>query len=127
MRKTLMLLTLATGTALSTPALAQPVAHPLTADAEITTGAVTGSVVGLGIAEGWFGSSIFGYTTAGGAAAGAAIGGVAGIGAITFIHAAITPCDGFQVLLSGLVTSPEGCVDGRWVGHDPAPPERRRR
>ena len=126
MRKTLLILTFAAVAALSTPAAAQR-AGLTTDDAALATGVVAGGVVGAGIAEGWFGSSVFGATTAGGAAAGAAIGGVAGVGAITFIHALTTRCDGFHVFFSGLFTSPEGCVNGRWVGDQPPPRSRPRR
>jgi hypothetical protein len=87
----------------------------------VAAGAVTGSLVGLGVSEGWFGSAAAAAlpTSVAGAAA---IGGVAGVGTIALIHAATTPCQGFHALFGGLFTTSEGCVNGQWVGYGAPPP-----
>ena len=81
-------------------------------------GVVAGTVVGLGLTEGWWGAA----PTLGGAAlpttaAGAAVvGGVAGIGTLALIDAAAQPCRGFQALFG---FNKEACVDGQFVGYGP--------
>ena len=92
----------------------QPNAAPVAA-----TGAVVGTLAGVGLANGWWGNSAFatslGATTAGSAVAG----GVIGIGAAGLIHVATTPCVGFDALLSPFRPGPSGCVNGQFVGYQP--------
>lgn len=118
MRKTIM--AIAAIAALSTPALAASRvtvygdANPA-APAEITTGAVAGTAVGVGVSEGWFGasgalgsSSAIAASTAGAAT----VGGVAGVGAVAAIDSVIQPCRGFQAFF-GL--NKESCVNGNYM------------
>jgi hypothetical protein len=101
MRKTLM--AIAAVAALSTPALA---ASQVTvygnqnpaAPAEVATGAVAGTAVGVGLSEGWITGSIGGAALPATAAGAAAVGGVAGVGAAAGIDAVIQPCRGLQAL-----------------------------
>jgi len=101
MRKTI--LAMAAVAALATPALAaQQVtvygnSNPA-APAEVTTGAVAGTAVGVGVSEGWFGTTVAGSALPATAAGAAAVGGVAGVGAAAGIDAVIQPCRGFQAL-----------------------------
>ena len=99
MRKALYAVSIAAiAAALATPSLAEPrypdyVAPP--------AGAVGGTVVGLGLSEGWWGSSaaVAGTALPATVAGAAAVGGVAGIGGAALIDAAIQPCRGFQAML----------------------------
>lgn len=117
MRKTLCVLSVAAAAALSTPAFAQPVSsyyHP--GYVAPLAGVAVGTVVGVGLHNSWFGStasSTWPSTAAGAATAGF----VAGVGTVALIHAATTPCQGFQALFGGLLTSSEGCVNGQYVGY----------
>jgi hypothetical protein len=97
MRKTLTAISIAALTAaFATSAFADP---PRQRDVVApAAGVAAGTAFGLGITEGWWGA------TAGAAlpatVAGAAVaGGVAGIGSIAFVDAAIQPCAGFHALL----------------------------
>jgi hypothetical protein len=90
------------------PAVAAPVA----------TGAVAGTVVGVGVSEAWFGSTVAGASLTGGAAAAATAGGVAGIAAIALIHSVTTPCHGFLIGLDVFNPGPSACAQ-------PLPPPRR--
>jgi opacity protein-like surface antigen len=121
MRKTLIALSAAAALAATaaSPAVANPRHHHhhqgwLTAPA---VGAVTGTVVGVGLYEGWWGSSSFAtsFASTGGAITGGVI---AGAGTAALIHAATTPCQGFHALFGG-----GGCVNGQYVG-DRAPRRR---
>jgi hypothetical protein len=82
----------------------------------VATGVVTGTVVGLGLTEGWWGSSALATSLGSSTAAAATAGGVAGVGTIALLHAATTPCTGFDALLSPFRPGPSGCIDGRYVG-----------
>jgi hypothetical protein len=124
MRKLLCVLSLA-GAAALTASTAQaayyyPVTvypqYPVRTPAETTTGVVAGTAVGVGVSEGWFGSTVAGAALPAGAAGAAAVGGVAGIGAIALIDAATQPCRGFAALF-GL--NHGACVDGHYVGYGP--------
>jgi hypothetical protein len=115
MRNTL--LALVAIVALSSPALAEPVDNNATA-VELGAGAVTGTVVGLGVSEGWFGTTIGSTIVPATAATGAAVGGVAGVGAVAMIDAVVEPCQGFQALFGA---NKGACVDGHYVGYQPAP------
>ena len=118
MRKTLLVLSVAAAAAMAVapPASAQPRRSAPPDYVAPAVGAVTGTVVGLGQAEGWWTSDSVFQTTWEGAAA---TGFVAGVGTAALIHAAITPCTGFQAFFSGFLTGPEGCVNGQWVGDQP--------
>jgi hypothetical protein len=125
MRKTLVALSLAAAAALATPALAQPAAyHARTSDPTVPAiaGVATGTVVGVGLYNGWWGATAAGVTLPTTAAASAAVGGVAGIGAVALIDAAIQPCRGFQALLT---INADKCVDGVYVGDQPRRVSRR--
>lgn len=99
MRKTIFALPLAAAAAFATPALAQE-AYVAPDYVAVPAGAVTGTVVGLGLYNAWWGST----AAVGGAAipttavGSAAVGGVAGIGTVALIDAAIQPCRGFQAM-----------------------------
>lgn len=104
MRKTI--LAMAAVAALATPALAAPTRVTVYGDqhynpaapAEVTTGAVAGTAVGVGLSEGWISGSIGGAALPATAAGATAVGGVVGVGAAAGIDAAIQPCRGFQAL-----------------------------
>lgn len=104
--------------ALATPALARPDdRYPVAPKtAEVGAGAVVGTVAGVGLYNGWWGSST--TATALGATAGTAavVGGVAGIGTVALIDAATQPCRGFNALF-GL--NKDVCWDGEYVGYAP--------
>lgn len=116
MRKTLIALTAAAalaGSAVS-PALAnqwQHRHHQNNAWVAPATGVATGTVVGVGLSQGWWGGSTL-ATTFGSTTGGAFAGGIlAGAGTIALIHAVTTPCTGFHALFGG-----SGCVNGQYVG-----------
>ena len=117
MRKVITALSIAAVTAamLVTPAMARPDRSnsPNAAQAEVAVGAVVGTVAGVGLYNGWWGSST--TATALGATAGTAAvaGGVAGVGTIALIDAAIQPCRGFHALF-GL--NRDVCWNGEYVG-----------
>jgi len=79
----------------------------------IITGAVVGTLVGIGLYDGWFSASTtqsVGQLARSGA--GAATGGfLAGVATVALIHAATTPCSGFHAIFQGA-----GCKNGRYVG-----------
>jgi hypothetical protein len=97
MRKALTVISVAALTvALAMPAFADP---PRQRDyVAPAAGVAAGTAFGLGITEGWWGATAgaaLPLTTAGAAAAG----GVAGIGAVAFVDAAVQPCAGFHAML----------------------------
>jgi hypothetical protein len=115
MRNKILMLSAAVATvaAMATPASAHYVNRN---NAPIVAGAVVGTVVGIGIHQAWWGSSLGGAalpTSVGGAVAG---GFIAGVGTAVLIHAATTPCTGFHGLFGGW-TRPDGCVNGKYVGY----------
>jgi len=114
MRKTLSLLAIAAATAFATSAYAESydLAQTTPAGPAMVTGAVAGTVVGLGVSEGWFGATA-GAALPATAAGAAAVGGVAGVGAVAAIDSVVEPCRGFQALF-GL--NRHECVNGVWVG-----------
>ena len=83
---------------LAAPALAEPPRQP--DYVAPTAGVVGGTVVGLGLTEGWWGASpaIAGTALPTTVAGAAAVGGVAGIGGIALVDAAIQPCAGFHAM-----------------------------
>src|SRR5690349_5728031 len=122
MRKTI--LAIAAVAAFATPALA---AQQITvygdqnpaAPAEVTTGAVTGTVVGVGLSEGWISGSIGGAALPATAAGAAAVGGVAGVGVAAGIDAAVQPCRGFQALFGmnqQACAQRQAALDAQYVG-----------
>jgi hypothetical protein len=113
MRKTV--LAIATLAALSTPAFAT---DPQLAAAELGTGAVAGTVVGLGVSEGWWGSTIGGAALPTTVAGAATVGGVAGVGTVAFLDSVIQPCRGFHALFGA---NRDACVNGEYVGYQPGP------
>src|ERR1700744_6114531 len=121
MRSILPVLALATAAAIATPALADPVdANPNYGGAYAAVPAVggvaVGTVAGVGLYEGWFGSSAAVAAFPATAAGAAAVGGVAGIGTVALIDAAIQPCRGFHALLG---MNEHECVNGVYVGDQP--------
>jgi hypothetical protein len=119
MRKTL--LAIAAISLLSTPALAASNVtvygdYNPAAPAEVTTGAVAGTAVGVGVSEGWFGASgALGSSSAIAASTAGAVtvGGVAGVGTVAALDSVIQPCRGFQALFGA---NKESCVNGHYVG-----------
>ena len=116
MRKLFTALSIAaiTAAALATPALAQQDdRYPLTTTGvALGTGAVAGTVVGVGLYEGWFGTTAAGTVLPASAAASAAAGGVVGVGAVAVIDGWVQPCRGMQALLG---VNREHCVNGQYV------------
>lgn len=119
MRKTLM--AIAAVSLLSTPALAASDVivyggYNPAAPAEVTTGAVAGTAVGVGVSEGWFGTSgVIGESSAVAASTAGAVtvGGVAGVGTVAALDAVFQPCRGFQALFGA---NKGACVNGHYVG-----------
>jgi hypothetical protein len=109
MRKTIMTILAAAAVAftLSSPASAGALKnHPH--KATIVAGAVVGTVVGIGLHDGWWTSKAWTAGTTGAVAGGL----VAGVATVTMIHALTTPCQGFQAL----AMMNKGCKDGKYVG-----------
>lgn len=116
MRRSLAILSLAAGVALASPALAQstsPSERGYDPAVPVVAGAAVGTVVGVGLYNGWWGANAAGVVLPASAAASAAIGGVAGIGTIVLIDAMVQPCRGFQALLT---INADKCVNGVYVG-----------
>ena len=123
MRKTI-LIALAAGAMLTTPAFA--VSNPYYSGpayhdpqgAEVATGAAAGTAVGLGLSEGWFGAApaVAGTALPTTAAGAAAVGGVAGVGAVALFDATIEPCRGFHAMFD---LNHGACVNGQYVGYGP--------
>lgn len=115
MRKTIMTLVaaLAVAFAVSSPADAGHRYKRHYVNPTVATGAVVGTLVGLGLYNTWFGTS--NSLTAGTLATstgGAITGGfIAGVATVALIHAATTPCQGFHAIFGG-----KGCKNGRYVG-----------
>jgi hypothetical protein len=119
MRKLITALSLAavTAAALATPAMARmDDRYPTQNYAAPVAGVAVGTVAGVGLFNGWFGSSAAATSLGATAASSAAAGGVAGIGAIALIDAATQPCRGFNALF-GL--NKDVCWDGEYVGYKP--------
>jgi hypothetical protein len=100
MRKILCVISLAAATAM-TSATAQAARYErdsYVAPAEATAGVVGGTVLGLGLSEGWIAPGIAGATLPTTVAGAATVGGVAGIGGIAFLDAVFQPCRGFHAV-----------------------------
>lgn len=112
MRKTLIALSAAAALAATaaSPVLANQ--HHRNAWVAPAVGVGVGTLVGVGLYEGWFGTSSFTTSTLATTTGGAITGGlIAGVGAVALIHAATTPCQGF-----GAIFGQSGCVNGQYVG-----------
>jgi hypothetical protein len=112
MRKTILglLAAVVVAFAASSPADAGHKRHHVLHNKPIVVGAVVGTLVGIGLYEGWLGNSVLAtsLTSTGGAITG---GFVAGVGTAALLHAATTPCVGFHALLAG-----KGCKNGKYIG-----------
>jgi hypothetical protein len=123
MRKIIPALTLAAvaAAALVTPALAEldtvnPNYGNYYAPTAGVAGAAAGTAVGVGLYNGWLGSSAAvaaAPTTAVGAAA---AGGVVGVGTVALVDAAIEPCRGFQAMF---LMHRDQCANGQPVTEAP--------
>ncbi len=113
MRKTILTLVavLAVAFTVSSPANAGGILKKHPHKPLIVTGAVVGTLVGIGLYEGWFSNSIQANTIANSGAGAATAGFIAGVATITTIHALTTPCMGFHALFQG-----KGCKNGKYVG-----------
>lgn len=108
---------------LTTPASAQTVrenyeAIPYAAPA---TGVVVGTLAGVGLYNGWYGSSAAATSLGATAASSAVAGGVIGVGAAALVDAAIQPCRGFHAMFD---LSHGQCVNGQYVGYQERPMRR---
>ena len=126
MRKTFIILSAVAVTALAAmPASARErqrvVVHPDTASpAATTTGVAGGTLFGVGLTQGWWGTTGAAAALPASAAGAAAAGGVAGVGAIAMYDAATQPCRGFRAFFSPFVQSApgqSGCANGEFVGY----------
>jgi hypothetical protein len=126
MRKILSVIALAATAMAATPALAEPDGvnpnYGTSYYVAPVAGVAVGTVVGVGLYEGWLGSSAFVAAAPATAVGAAAVGGVAGIGTIALIDAATQHCRGFGIF----VTPSNECVNGVWVGDMPRRPIRHR-
>ena len=128
MRRFLPALTVAAAAVLATPALAAPYYSPVDENPNYSTGTyvapvaglAVGTVAGVGLYNGWWGSGAVVSTLPTTAVGAAAVGGVAGVGTVALIDAAVEPCRGFQALLT---MNRDQCVNGEYVGY--GPPHRR--
>ena len=104
----------ATAAALATPAFAQMVddRYPQQAYVAPVAGVAVGTVVGVGLYEGWFGSSAAVSALPATAAGAAVTGGVAGIGTVAAIDMVMQPCAGLNAFF-GL--NKAHCVNGQYV------------
>ncbi|HEY4981707.1 MAG TPA: hypothetical protein VII24_07155 [Pseudolabrys sp.] len=123
MRKLLPILTIAAAAALVTPALAAPYYSAVDENANYAArytapvaGAAVGTAVGVGLYNAWWGSTAAVIALPATAAGAAAVGGVAGVGTVVLIDAAVQPCRGFQALLT---MNRDQCVNGEYVGYAP--------
>lgn len=122
MRKIIPALTLAAmaAAALVSPALAEPdTANPNYGGAYVAvpavTGAAAGTAVGVGLYNGWY-SGAFAASVPATAAGAAAVGGVAGVGTVALVDAAIQPCRGFQAMF---LMHRDQCANGQLVAEAP--------
>jgi high-affinity Fe2+/Pb2+ permease len=113
MRKTILTLVavLAVAFTVSSPANAGGILKKHPHKPLIVTGVVVGTLVGIGLYEGWFSNSIQANTIANSGAGAATAGFIAGVATIATIHALTTPCTGFHALFQG-----KGCKNGKYVG-----------
>lgn len=119
MRKTLIVLSAAATIGLSGAAVAQD-RYSQPNYGPWLGGAAVGTTVGLGLYHGWFGSGALASSLPASAAGAAVAGGVAGIGTVALIDAATQPCAGFRAISPFAGGGNSGCVNGRYVGYQPA-------
>lgn len=81
-------------------------------------GAAVGTAAGVGLYNGWYSGSLAASLPSSAAGA-AATGFVAGVGTVALVDAATRRCRGFHALFGNFLTSPEGCVEGQYVGYGP--------
>jgi hypothetical protein len=129
MRKTFITLSALSAVILATlPASAQTrrqhvVVHPApgaASPAATTSGVAAGTVFGVGLTQGWWGTTGAAAALPASAAGAAVAGGVAGVGAIAMYDAATQPCRGFRAFFSPFVQSApgqSGCANGEFVGY----------
>ena len=117
MRKTIIAMSAIAAITLTSAASAQERYRDQGNAAKLGAGAVAGTVVGLGLYNGWFGSGTFASSLPSSAAGAAATGLVVGIGTGALIDAATQPCKGFRALFSSFYPGPSGCVNGEFVGY----------
>ena len=107
--------------ALATPALAEidgvnpNYANSYGAVGAVAAGAVVGTAVGVGLYNGWYGSSAFATSAGLTVGSAVAVGGVAGVGTVVLLEGITAKCHGFGVLW----TARSECVNGQWVGDGP--------
>ena len=127
MRRWLPALTIAAAAALATPALAAPYYSAAEENPNYSTGyyaapvagVAVGTAVGVGLYNGWYGTSAAVTALPATAVGAAAVGGVAGIGTIALVDAVVEPCRGFHALFD---LNRGQCVNGEWVGYGPRRP-----
>jgi hypothetical protein len=130
MRRFLSALTVAAAAALATPALAAPYYSAAEENPNYATsyyvapvaGVAVGTAVGVGLYNGWYGTSVAVTALPATAVGSAAVGGVAGVGTFALIDAAAEPCRGFHALLT---MNRDQCSNGVYVGYAPHRPIRR--
>lgn len=106
---------LSVAAALAVPTMANADNYDRTT-AALGTGAVVGTVVGVGTYNGWWGTGAFASSLPTTAAGAAVVGGVAGVGTVALIDAATQPCRGFQAMFG---MNRGQCVNGEYVGDVP--------
>ena len=119
MRKILCALTVAATAALALPSLANAQEYGYDRNGNwvaLGTGAVVGTVVGVGTYNGWWGSGAFASALPTTVAGAAVTGGVAGVGTIALIDAVAAPCRGFHAMFD---LSDGECVNGQYAGYQP--------
>ncbi len=101
---------------LATPASAQSVRETYEVQPYVApgTGVVVGTLAGVGLYNGWYGSSAAATSLGATAATSAVAGGVIGVGAAALVDAAIQPCRGFHAMFD---LSHGQCVNGEYVGY----------
>ena len=108
--------------AFATPAFAQPYEpgyNNYETAAPFVAGAAVGTAVALGAYNGWYASwGAAGAMLPSTALGAAAVGGVAAIGTVALVDAAIQPCRGFHALFD---LNHGRCVNGQYVGDGPRP------
>jgi high-affinity Fe2+/Pb2+ permease len=118
MRKLFMGLSIAAvaAVALATPSMAQEPQYT-TGYAGPVAGAAVGTAAGVGLYNGWYGSSSAITTGVATTTAGAiTFGGVAGVGTVALIDGAFQPCRGFHALFGA---NKGACANGDYVGYQP--------
>lgn len=79
-------------------------------------GVIGGTVVGVGLYNGWWGSGAIATSLGATAVSSAVAGGVVGVGVAAAADAVLQPCRGFSAMFN---LRPTECVNGQWVGDRP--------